>query len=267
MVQEAPDKLQEICAKKREYIKARKAIVPLQTLRDMARDVEPPRGFEKALRAKEVEGKFAVIAELKKASPSRGLIREDFDVASLARAYEAGGAAALSVLTDEHYFQGSDEFVKIAHAETKLPILRKDFMLDPYQVHEARAMGADAILLIMAALTDEEASDLMDVAKYYDMDVLIEVHDRHELLRALYFRTLLIGVNNRNLKTMEVDLANAEKLANSIPGSYLRVCESGIFSHQDMLRMRKSWYNTFLVGEALMVQGDVEKALKMLLGN
>ncbi len=261
------DKLQEICEKKREYIDAQKQKVSEQDLRALAREAEAPRGFEKALRAKESEGKFAVIAELKKASPSRGLIREDFDVASLARAYEAGGAAALSVLTDAHYFQGSDDFVRIAHAETKLPILRKDFMLDPYQVHEARAMGADAILVIMAALSDDEADALITVAKYYDMDVLIEVHDRAELMRALYFRTQLVGVNNRNLKTMEIDLANAEQLANSIPGSFLRVCESGIFAHKDMLRMRKSWYNTFLVGESLMVQGDVEKALKMLLGN
>lgn len=261
------DKLQEICAKKLQHIAVQKAKVPLGELRELARDAEAPRGFEKALRAKEYDGKFAVIAELKKASPSRGLIRADFDVASLAKAYEAGGAAALSVLTDKPYFQGEDEFVRIAKAATKLPILRKDFMLDPYQVHEARAMGADAILVIMAAVTDKEAGALVDLAQRYGMDVLIEVHDRAELNRALYFRTKLIGVNNRNLKTLEVDLHNSEILSNSIPGSYLRVCESGIFSHQDMLKMRKSWYNTFLVGESLMAQGDVERALKILLGN
>lgn len=261
------DKLQEICEKKREHIAAQKSIVPLEDLRAMTRDVEAPRGFEKALRAKESEGKFAVIAELKKASPSRGLIREDFDVETLAKAYEAGGAAALSVLTDAPYFQGSDDFVKIAREATSLPVLRKDFMLDTYQVHEARALGADAILVIMAALSDEAAYDIIDVAKYYDMDVLIEVHDRAELIRGLCFGTEMIGVNNRNLKTMEIDLETSETLSNSIPGSYLRICESGVFSNKDMMRMRKSWYNTFLIGESLMVQGDVEKAVKMLLGN
>jgi len=261
------DKLQEICAKKLQHTEVQKGKVPLAELKAMALDAEPPRGFEKALRAKEYDGKFAVIAELKKASPSRGLIRADFDVESLAKAYEAGGAAALSVLTDKPYFQGEDEFVRIAKAATKLPVLRKDFMLDPYQVHEARAMGADAILVIMAAVTDKQAGTMIDIALRYGMDVLIEVHDRAELNRALYFRTKLIGVNNRNLKTLEVDLHNSEVLSNSIPGSYLRVCESGIFAHQDMLRMRKSWYNTFLVGESLMAQGDVERALRILLGN
>ena len=261
------DKLQEICAKKLQHIAVQKAKIPLTELKAMAKDAPPPRGFEKALRTKEYDGKFAVIAELKKASPSRGLIRQDFDVESLAKAYEAGGAAALSVLTDTPYFQGEDEFVRVARAATSLPILRKDFMLDPYQVHESRALGADAILVIMAALTDKQAGDIINAALRYEMDVLIEVHDRDELNRALFFRTKLIGVNNRNLKTMEVDLKNSETLSNSIPGSYLRVCESGIFSHQDMLRMRKSWYNTFLVGEALMAQGDVERALKILLGN
>jgi indole-3-glycerol phosphate synthase len=261
------DKLQEICAKKLEHIAAQKLKMPIAELREIAKDAPPPRGFEKALREKEYDGKFAVIAELKKASPSRGLIRADFDVEKLAKAYEAGGATALSVLTDAPYFQGADEFVKIAKAATNLPILRKDFMLDPYQVHESRALGADAILVIMAAVSDAQAQDLISVALRYEMDVLIEVHDREELNRALYFRTKLIGVNNRNLKTMEVDLKTSEKLSNSIPGSYLRVCESGVFAHQDLLRMRKSWYNTFLVGESLMAQGDVERALKILLGN
>lgn len=261
------DKLQEICAKKLEHIAAQKAKISVTELKAMAQDSEPPRGFEKALRAKEYDGKFAVIAELKKASPSRGLIRVDFDVEKLAKAYEAGGATALSVLTDAPYFQGADEFVKIAKAATNLPVLRKDFMLDTYQVHESRALGADAILVIMAAVTDTQAEDLIAVALRYEMDVLIEVHDRVELNRALYFRSKLIGVNNRNLKTMEVDLKNAEDLSNAIPGTYMRVCESGVFAHQDLLRMRKSWYNTFLVGESLMAQGDVERALKILLGN
>lgn len=259
------DKLQKICAKKREVVATRKAKTSVAELQKMAADAEPPRGFEAALRAKEADGKFAIIAELKKASPSRGLICKDFDVEKLAKGYEAGGAAALSVLTDEEFFQGSDEFLKIAKAATKLPILRKDFMVDPYQVHEARAIGADAILVIMAALKDKEIEAIMDVAIAYGMDTLIEVHDREELNRALYFRSKLIGVNNRNLKTFEIDLANSEILSPSIPGSYLRICESGIFSHQDLLRMRKSWFNTFLVGESLMAQGDVEKALKILL--
>lgn len=261
------DKLQEICQRKKEIVAARKAKLSAYDLCEIATTQEPPRGFEQALRQKEAQGKFAIIAELKKASPSRGVIRADFDVAELAAAYERGGATALSVLTDEDYFQGSDEFVKLARQATNLPILRKDFIVDPYQVHEARAIGADAILLIMAAVNNQTAHDIMFAARIHGLDVLIEVHDRFELMRALSLKSQLIGVNNRNLKTLEIDLATSEKLSYSIPGSYLRICESGIFAHQDLLRMRKFWFNTFLVGESLMAQGDVEKALKILLGN
>lgn len=259
------DKLQEICEYKKEQVKALQATTSLADLEALAREQEQCRGFEKALRAKESDGQFALIAEIKKASPSKGVIRKDFDVATIAQAYEAGGATALSVLTDDKYFQGDNENIKIAKANCKLPVLRKDFIIDPYQVYQARALGADAILLIAAALEEMQAKELEWIAHDLGMDVLVEVHDRKEMIQALTLKTGMVGINNRNLKTLEVSLQNSVELSRMIPGSYLRVCESGIFHNKDMMAMRSHWFNTFLVGESLMAQGDIELATKRLL--
>ncbi|MCE2927269.1 MAG: indole-3-glycerol phosphate synthase TrpC [Rickettsiales bacterium] len=259
--------LQEICARKIEHINARRALMPLIRLEELARKQPPVRGFEKALRSKVASGGVALIAELKKASPSKGLIRADFVPSELAKAYEVGGATCLSVLTDEPYFQGRDEYLASARNACALPALRKDFMIDPYQIAESRALGADCILLIMAALSDAQAAELEAVALSFSMDVLIEVHDEEELSRALKFlRSKLIGVNNRNLKTMQVELATSELLAAHIPPDILRVCESGIASHDDISRMRSSGFSVFLVGESLMRQNDVAASTKRLLG-
>ena len=259
------DVLARICADKRDHIAARKAAVPLDDLRRQADRAEPPRGFAHALRLTADSGRFGLIAEIKKASPSKGLIRADFQPAKLARAYHAGGAACLSVLTDEKYFQGADAFLTEARAAAPLPALRKDFMLDPYQVVEARALGADCILLIMAALTDDEALSLRQAAADWGMDVLVEVHDAEELQRALPLAAELVGVNNRNLKTMVTDLAVSEALAADLPAGAVRVCESGLGGNADLQRMWRSGYGAFLVGESLMRQADVRQATETLL--
>lgn len=254
------DKLAEICAHKRTEVEARKP-------RGLGHwpAPSPVRGFEAALRRRAADG-FALIAEIKKASPSKGLIRADFDPAAHAMAYEAGGAACLSVLTDAPYFQGHEDFLIAARAACQLPVIRKDFMIDPWQCAEARAMGADAILIIVAALEDDIMRDIEATAHAEGLDVLVEVHDEAEMERALQnLKSKLIGVNNRNLKTFEVDLATTERLANMVPDDVLLVCESGISTHADCQRMAKAGVRTFLVGESLMRQSDVEAATRSLM--
>ena len=258
--------LDAICAEKRAHIARQKQAVSVETLYERARHVTPPRGFHAALKQRVAEGGIGLIAEVKKASPSRGLIRADFDPAHLARAYAEGGATCLSVLTDTPYFQGEDAYLVAARAACTLPVLRKDFMLDPYQLLEARSLGADCILLIMAALEDAQAQELASTARELGMDVLVEVHDEAELERALaHVPSALVGVNNRNLKTLAVDLATSEALAPRMPASLTRVCESGIATPADIARMQAVGFHCFLVGESLMREADVATATQALL--
>ncbi|RRQ52228.1 indole-3-glycerol phosphate synthase TrpC [Sphingorhabdus wooponensis] len=254
------DKLAEICATKRVEVSERKP----KGLRHWPTP-SAPRGFEAALRAKSQTG-IALIAEIKKASPSKGLIRADFDPAAHAAAYQSGGAACLSVLTDAPYFQGHEDYLITARGACDLPVIRKDFMVDPWQCAEARAMGGDAILIIVAALDDVVMAEIEDAARQENLDVLVEVHDETELERALkHLKSKLVGVNNRNLKTFDVDLATTERLAKLVPDDILLVCESGISTHSDCLRMAEAGVNTFLVGESLMRQNDIMHATKRLL--
>ena len=259
------NKLEEICAAKRDEVDARKQKADTGALRAMAREQGAARGFEAALRSASETG-FGLIAEIKKASPSKGLIREDFQPTQHARDYQAGGATCLSVLTDAPYFQGHEEYLIAARAACELPVLRKDFMVDPWQCLEARSIGADAILIIVAALEDAAMVDIEAAAREHGMDVLVEVHDEAEMERAAkHLQSRLIGVNNRDLKTFTTSLETTERLAPLAPEGALLVGESGIATHADCQRLAKAGVRTFLVGESLMRAEDVAAATRALL--
>ena len=261
------DVLERICDDKRRHVEERRSATSQAEIEKLANHGPKPRGFIDALRAKAEAGKYGLIAEIKKASPSRGLIRADFAPVALARAYRKGGAACLSVLTDEPYFQGKDGYLTAARTAVDLPVLRKDFMVDPYQIYESRALGADCILIILAALEQEQARSLETLAHELGMDVLIEVHNAEELERALELTSPLLGINNRNLKTLDVDTNTTLELAKTVGQDRLLVSESGLYSNDDLARMAEASVRCFLVGESLMRQEDVEMATKALLNS
>lgn len=263
---DSSDILQKILARKREEVAERSRNVPLNTLRERATQADAPRGFVATLRRRVAQGQAAVIAEIKKASPSKGVLRVDFDPPAIARSYEQGGAACLSVLTDVDFFQGADAYLQQARAACALPVLRKDFTLDPYQVVEARALGADCILLIVAALEDARLAELLGLAHELGMDVLVEVHDGEELDRALRLPAPLIGINNRNLRTFEMHLETTLDLLARIPADRLVVTESGIHTPEDVALMRRHQVHAFLVGESFMRADDPGERLAELFG-
>jgi len=260
------DILAAICANKRAEVEAAKAQMPLDEIKQAAREADRPRGFGRALMDAAAAGRAGLITEVKKASPSGGLIRDDFQPGALAKAYADAGAACLSVLTERKFFQGEPAHLQAARAAVKLPVLRKDFMLDEWQIYESRAMGADCILLIMAALDGEQAHDLEALARALDMDVLVEVHDEAELERALCLSTPLLGINNRNLKTLVTTLDTTETLSAMCPPDRFLISESGIKTHDDIVRLQALSVQGFLVGESLMRQPDVGDAVRQLLG-
>ena len=258
------NKLEEICEVKRQEVARRKTLIAQSELARRAAAASAPRGFARALKDKAREG-FGLIAEIKRASPSKGLIRADFDPAAHAADYQAGGAACLSVLTDEPYFQGHDDYLVAARAACALPCLRKDFMVDVWQVAESRALGADAVLVIVAALDDATMAEIESAAIDHGMDVLVEVHDEAEMERALKLRSPLIGINNRDLRSFVTDIATTERLVGMIPEGRIAVSESGINSHADCTRLSGHGVRCFLVGESLMRQPDVTVATRALL--
>lgn len=257
--------LEEICARKAEHVEAQKTAQSLEDLKVKITEQPAPRGFIQRLKNVGAQG-IALITEVKKASPSKGIIREDFDPAAIAKIYEDSGAACLSVLTDTPYFQGTDDDFIAARKAVSLPMIRKDFMINEYQIYESRVMGADCILLIMAALSDSKAKDLYDLSTELGMDVLVEIHDENELQRAIEMNPEMIGVNNRNLKTLDVNVQTSHDLLAQIPGHITKISESGLKDFETVSALQKSGYAGFLVGESLMREEDIAAALHRLIG-
>ncbi|NIP50114.1 MAG: indole-3-glycerol phosphate synthase TrpC [Gammaproteobacteria bacterium] len=263
-MQGTPDILRRILSRKTEEISERKQVLPESELVEMCKDSPPARGFEMALQGTISQGKPAIIAEIKKASPSKGVIRKDFDPVAIAKSYADAGATCLSVLTDRDFFQGDDEYLKSARAACELPVLRKDFMIDPYQIYESRLLGSDCILLIVSAVDDQKLRTLADLSTMLGMDVLPEVHDREELERALVLRLPLIGINNRNLRTFETDINTTIGLLPDVFHDRIVITESGIRNKDDVALMRKHNVNAFLIGETFMTASDPGEKLKTL---